>query len=507
MTSAFRFTRPEKLGLEFNPKLSVAIVIACRGGQEKLDLVLAALSVQSYPSRLTTTYVIDDGSEIAITLPKLRPAKTELIKYKNSRDHWGKTAATNDVVSKLKQDVLWFIDADMIFEPDHLTHHMKWHHDSDDYVVLGWKRFVDTWSYSPQDLHKALTSNNFHKLHSQSWGKELWESRIKHTNELINPGLDGYRSLVGATFSILNKQWKYLGGYDRDMKTGEDTELGWRVFNSGLRMVPERNAHSWHLGHSSIELDKVVIQNHNDPTFAQRIPDRRSIRATYSFQYSVVTYDLIIDVRSASLKNILLILDKLTHLEGTTYKARLLAPWHLLEERYRITEDQYADLREIKNWLMGDSRFEFVEVEHDSHLTIDNLITRFTSSSTPYHLFIEGDFNADLNDLVHYLVTEELGFVGVADSSDRRAFAIYAPALARAHRHGGWIYKQISNQWGVRWLTHEKFSALYLDKHNRTKRLFRFIKREFRKIRSLTDLKFFIKKIAKILLRKIMPRG
>ena len=507
MSNVFRFQRPNNLTLPKKPSLTVAVVIACRGGQEKLDLVLASLAAQSYPSKLTSTYIIDDGSEIEISLPKIKPANSRIIKYKNGANKWGKTAATNDVTAKFKEDVLWFIDADMIFEPDHLAHHMKWHHESDDYVVLGWKRFVESWSYTPQDLYKTVTSGGVTSLHSESWGKDLWESRIKYTNELINPGIDGYRSLVGATFSMANKQWKNLGGYDREMKTGEDTELGWRVFNAGLRMVPERDANSWHLGHSSIELNKEKIQRHNDPTFAQRIPDRRTIRALHPFQYSVPTYDLIIDARNATLNSILNIETKLLHLVGTTFTARLLANWQILDERYRVTEDDHADLREIRSWLMGDPRFTFEEIEGDAHLSIDQILSRFKPSSIPYHLFIEGDFDADLYDLVDYLITQEVGLVGVANNADKRAFALYAPALARAHRTGGWIYQNIANQWEVRWLTHEKFIALYADKHNRFKRLLRFLKREIKKVKSFAELKIFVKKIIKILLKKVLGRG
>lgn len=507
MSNIYRFERPEKLSIVKKPRLSVAIVIACRDGQDKLDLVLASLAAQSYPSQLISTYIIDDESEVAITLPKIKPTKTKIISYKNAPGKWGKTAATNDVTAKLKEDVLWFIDADMVFEPDHLAHHMKWHHEADDYVILGWKRFVEKWSYTPEEIHRALTTGGYHSLHSESWGKELWESRIKYTNELVNPGRDGYRSLVGATFSMMNKQWKYLGGYDRDMKTGEDTELGWRVFNAGLRMVPERDAHSWHLGHSSIELNKERIQRHNNPTFAQRIPDRHTIRALHPFEYSVPTYDLIIDVRSASLNSLLLIQEKLLHLEGTTFTATLLAPWHHLEERYRVTEDTYANLREIKDWLKGDSRFSFEDIEAEAHLTVDEIIDRFSPSSLPYHLFVEGNFEVDLYDLVDYLLANEIGLAGVVDKEDKRALALYAPALARAHRSDGWTYQLISQQWGVQWITHEKFVSLYADKHNRIKRLLRFFKREVKKIRSFSELKIFIKKVIKILLRKVLRRG
>jgi hypothetical protein len=271
-------------------------------------------------------------------------------------------------------------------------------------------------------------------------------------------------------------------------------------------MLPERDAHCWHLGHSSIELNKETIQRHNDPTFAQRIPDRRGIRALHSLQYSVVTYDFVIDVRSASLKDLLLFQEKMERIQGTTFRATLLAPWQQLQERYRVTEDSFAQLREIQHWFMGDPRYILDEIDADAHLSMDEILTWFTPSSTPYHLFFEGDFDFNINDLVQHLVSEELGIVGVANHQDRRAFAVFAPALARAHRTGGWIYQQISLQWGVRWLTHERFMALYANKHSLRKRLSRFFIREFKKIRSFSELKLFLRKIAKILLKKVLPR-
>jgi len=194
----YRFSRPHDLELVSKPKLSVAVVIACRDGQEKLNLVLASLAAQSYPTSLTSVYVIDDGSAKPLSLPSIRPAKTKLISYKNSPGKWGKTAATNDSVAKLREDVLWFVDADMVFEPDHLAHHMKWHHDNDDYAVLGWKRFVKNWNYTPEALVTALKAGAFDLLHEESWGKDLWEDRVARTKDLENPALHGYRTFVGA---------------------------------------------------------------------------------------------------------------------------------------------------------------------------------------------------------------------------------------------------------------------------------------------------------------------
>jgi GT2 family glycosyltransferase len=503
----YRFSRPDDLELVARPKLSVAVVIACRDGQEKLDLVLASLVAQSYPASLISVYVIDDGSAKPLILPKIKPSKTKLIAYKNSPGKWGKTAATNDCVAKLREEVLWFVDADMVFEPDHLAHHMKWHHDNDDYAVLGWKRFVKRWSYTPEALLTALKADAFDVLHEESWGKDLWEERVTRTNDLEKPALDGYRAFVGATFSIHNQQWRDLGGYDRNLITGEDTELGWRIFTQGLRTVVDRQAHSWHLGHSTVESNKDQIHRHNDPSLAQVIPQMHSVRAKNNFSWSVPTYQVFLDVRSSTLAQVLDLRAKLLALPGTNAQITLLAPWKILTKRYSPVGDIHADLREIRNWLKGDSEYSFEEIDSDAQLTVEELIENFTHGATPYYIFAEAAGTTDLKDLVDYLLASENGLVGVADKSDRRAFAVIAPALARALTVEGSLYSSISHMWGVLWLSDDRFAALNQGKHNRVRRFGRYLKREGKKVNSPKQLLIFIKKITSLVFRKALGRG
>ena len=503
----YRFNRPDNLTLVAKPKLSVAVVIACRDGQEKLDLVLASLAAQSYPAALTSVYVIDDGSAKALVLPSIKPLRTKLISYKNSLGKWGKTAATNDCVARLREDVLWFIDADMIFEPDHLAHHMKWHHDNDDYAVLGWKRFVKNWSYHPEDLYKALKGGVFDQLHEESWGKDLWEERVQRTNDLVKPALDGYRAFVGATFSIKNDRWRELGGYNRNLITGEDIELGWRIFTHGLRTVVDRSANSWHLGYSTVESNKDQIHRHNDPSLAQVIPQMHSIRAMNNFIWSVPTYQVFVDVRETTLSQFLDLRSKLLALPGTNAHFTLLAPWKLLSKRYSPVGDIYADLREIRNWLQGDPQYSLDEIEINKEITIEEVLERFTHGATPYYIFAEARVNIDLKDLVDQLLVSEQGLVGVADKLDKRALALFAPALGRALESEGSLYRSISRQWGVLWMSDDQFAALNQGKHNRVRRFARYLKREGKKVNSPLQLVIFLKKIASLVLRKVLGRG
>jgi hypothetical protein len=184
-----------------------------------------------------------------------------------------------------------------------------------------------------------------------------------------------------------------------------------------------------------------------------------------------------------------------------------LAPWQALKDRYSPTSDDLADLREIYNWVKGDSKFTFIEIDSKAELTIDYLLSLFAPSPTPYYLFADGDFAINLKHLVDLLMDSEEGLLGVASRDDRRAFALFAPALARAGRTKGNLYKNISIQWGVRWITGEQFLELNQHKESRIKRFGRFLKREGKKINSPRQLLIFLKKLISLILRKVIKRG
>lgn len=515
MTQTFRFERPDDLEILQQTKLSVAVVISCRGGQEKLDLTLASIAAQSYPSKLVSVYIVDDGSEPALKLLKIRPVKTKIINYKNDPKKWGKTKATNAVTAGLKEDVFWFVDADMVFDPDHLAHHMKWHHDADDYAVLGWKRFVKEWNYTPAQLKKSLDDSEFLDLHEEHWGKELWEIRSEKTNDLRNPGTEGFRNFVGATFSITNKNWKLLGGYNPDLVTGEDVELGYRIQQSGFRMVADRQALSWHLGYSTYEKFSEELKRHNDPALAQYIAEQRTTRERSIHRFKVSTYEVVVDARSCTLKQLLDHKAELLSLSGTQADFILLGNWSDLNKRYSPTTDEYADLREIHAWLKGDSQFKFVELGRDANLRIEEILDFYANNPVPIRIFVEGDFKVSLKDLVSHLRLTENGLLGLVNEQDKRAFAVLNSALARARRTKGDVYQNISEQFGMHWMiyndnyekTYRKLSADSGIKHTVTARGMRYLKRELRKVNSPKQLLAFVKKSLKIVKKRLLSNG
>jgi hypothetical protein len=198
---------------------------------------------------------------------------------------------------------------------------------------------------------------------------------------------------------------------------------------------------------------------------------------------------------------------QLLALPGTNAHFTLLAPWKLLSKRYSPVGDIHADLREIRNWLQGDSQYALEEIDESAEISIETILEKFTHGSTPYYIFAEARVNIDLKDLVDQLLASEQGFVGVADKFDRRAFALIAPALGRALDSYGSLYRSISSQWGVLWMNDDQFAVLNQGKHNRLRRFMRYLKREGKKVNSPLQLVIFIKKIASLLLRKVLGRG
>jgi hypothetical protein len=147
------------------------------------------------------------------------------------------------------------------------------------------------------------------------------------------------------------------------------------------------------------------------------------------------------------------------------------------------------------------------EIDESAEIAIETILEKFSHGSTPYYIFAEARINIDLKDLVDQLLVSEQGLVGVADKFDRRAFALIAPALGRALESDGSLYRSISSQWGVHWMNDDQFAVLNQGEHNRLRRFMRYLKREGKKVNSPLQLVIFIKKIAFLLLRKVLGRG
>ena len=500
----FRYDRPTSLSLDFKPKLTVTVIVPARNNQSKLDLVLAALSRQSYPSGLTKVVVIDDGSETKLTLPKIKPTNCTLIRFENRPGQWGKVDAVNAIAEKVKTDVIWCLDSDMVTHPDHLAHHMKWHHAGSEYIVLGSKRFVENWPYDSNQLSAALSSGKFDSLHHESFPHDYVEARIKATNELRNPKLEGFRTFVGATFSMPTSSWRELDGYHQGFTTGEDTEFGWRATMHGFALVPEHDAKAWHLGRTTFQENSDLMFAHNNPKLLNWIPRLRTTTRNTELghiMWAVPDQGVVIDCRGTSLEQFQRLIRPFIEDEAES-EFTLLGPWSALDSRYSPIDDQNRELRYIRSWYQDDPRFVFVEAPENP--SIEWILSLIPVDGTPFHYYFDGPIDSEINRsaLREVLLKRELGLLGAIDSRGYRAFILYTPALGRAWRNSPHsLYDGILQGWGFRWAT---WSAIKDDRGTIFRRSVLFIRyaiNRFRQVRSFPELANLIKRGIKLLFR------
>jgi hypothetical protein len=296
-----------------------------------------------------------------------------------------------------------------------------------------------------------LNLGNFHKLHPSSEGKESWESLVSATNNLQAVTLESFRALVGATFSIYRKNWLSLGGYNPLFKTGEDTELGWRVLMAGMRMVPEDKAYSWHLGISTVDQNTNTVIAHNQPLFANYIPALTYLRNKSDLQWKVPENEVLIDCRKMSFETFKQVINQFIITGQSQFK--LLADWKILNRRYSVINDANRDIRAISRFVQSDGRFSFINLTSQQALSIHEILEFIQSSSIPYLYFVEG--NPDQR-IIYKALRKKLnksknGLEGLVDALDQRAFILYTPALNRARNTPGDFYQNLQNQWGICW--------------------------------------------------------
>ena len=231
----------------WRPTLRVTVVLPCFQGQEALDLTFAGLAAQTYPSDLLEVVVADDGSSPPITVPPGAPFEARVVAQVH--DGFGLARARNMGAASATGEVLVFLDCDMVPEPELVEAHARWHHVHDRALTLGFRRHVDFDGISPVDL--AAAGSVEAAVAGRSVSSPQWiEFHMSHTYDLTSTDDDLFRIVTGGNLGVRRGFFDEVGGFDGSFNQwgGEDTEMGYRAFNRGGLLVPERRALAWHQG-------------------------------------------------------------------------------------------------------------------------------------------------------------------------------------------------------------------------------------------------------------------
>jgi GT2 family glycosyltransferase len=283
-----------------NPRLSVAVVIPVYNRVELLRRTLAGLAAQrNYPGELMSVVVADDGSDDPIE-PAVEEARAYLnVGYvRQERDGYGAGRARTLGAFNADADIVLFIDADCLPDPELIAGHMAWHHRADNLVVVGSRQNVDSSNIDPADLVsgavdvRRLVKGD--RAAPDAFAPEDWRRTFYRRTADLRHGNESFRSLLTGNCSVNRHAFLSVGGFRPEFARwgGEDTELGWRLFSAGFFFVPVNQAAIYHQGQEEShpeadwrERDRAA----NAELIANLIPHRFYRKADGHFEVPKVT--------------------------------------------------------------------------------------------------------------------------------------------------------------------------------------------------------------------------
>ncbi|HKX74674.1 MAG TPA: glycosyltransferase, partial [Acidimicrobiia bacterium] len=230
---------------------SATVVIPVYNRVDLLVRTLAGLAAQGHPD--FEVVVADDGSEEnvaeAVTASS-SPVSARVVR--RERDGYGAGQARNLGAAAAGSPVLIFIDADCLPDPDLVQNHLRWH-DHKGRVVIGSRHHLDTSTISIEEIAAgAVPLRRLAFGTDQPTPDQLRSTDFRRVLHRRTGGLrrgdQSFRSLVSSNFSLRRDLFLDCGGFSEDFHRwgGEDTELGWRLFNRGADFIADEEAIIYH---------------------------------------------------------------------------------------------------------------------------------------------------------------------------------------------------------------------------------------------------------------------
>ncbi|MBM3695871.1 MAG: glycosyltransferase [Actinobacteria bacterium] len=255
-----RFVGPENDWLPLaasdpgSPRLTVAVVIPVFNRVQLVRRTLAGLAAQrGYPPHLISVVVADDGSEEDLG-PAVAEASAHLRVYSVRQEHdgYGAGRARTLGASRTGADIVLFVDADCLPDPELVAGHLAWHHRADNLVVVGSRQHVDSTDYPPEqiadgtiDIRRLVKGED---PPDEAFAPEDWRRPFYRRTARLRHGNEAFRALLTGNCSMPRDAFLEAGGFSPDFRHwgGEDTELGWRLFSAGMFFVPADRAAIYH---------------------------------------------------------------------------------------------------------------------------------------------------------------------------------------------------------------------------------------------------------------------
>jgi GT2 family glycosyltransferase len=247
-------------------------VIAHYNQQRELDLVLSALDAQDYPPQLLQVVVADDGSASAPTAHTTRIATMVV----GQQDRGFRAAAVRNLgAAQTDAEVLCFLDADTIPQPDYVRRIVALPSVSPEALIVGRRRHADFSGWSPQRLRQWWAGGEPPvELDEPRWLSDEYS----RTRDLLELDERSYRYVISSVMCSSAELFREIGGFDESFERygGEDWDFAHRAMVSGALVKHERSAVAWHSGPdwAGRELaDREQVKNAETLAVARLVPD------------------------------------------------------------------------------------------------------------------------------------------------------------------------------------------------------------------------------------------
>jgi glycosyltransferase involved in cell wall biosynthesis/polysaccharide pyruvyl transferase WcaK-like protein len=226
--------------------LSIAVIIPVFNRADSLVRTVAGLTAQTHPE--FELIVVDDGSseDIAAALQQAAlPIVPQLLRQE--RDGFGAHRARNAGAAATDADVVLFLDADCIPHPDLVAQHLFWHERASNVIVAGTRAHLDA---SNLDLDTIMAGSFIPAAtgDSDDLAPQDWRKLFYRRNKQLTMGDAAFRAGVSSNLSMPRAAFEAVGGFSTAFQSwgGEDTEISWRLWNSGMFVVPDNRAVIYH---------------------------------------------------------------------------------------------------------------------------------------------------------------------------------------------------------------------------------------------------------------------